>query len=121
MLHGFQLRPKLFNKRSESYIVEKNLVLSVVRDVGDLVRKQARVDGVDHRSGARDRVVDLEVPVAVPRERGDAIGGLDPEALQRIGELARADVRLAEGVAVNRPALDRLRDDLRIAVVAIGM
>ena len=45
----------------------------MVDDVGQLLRKQARVDRMTNVSGAADPVVRLQVPVIVPCQCGDAI------------------------------------------------
>ena len=92
----------------------------VIDDVGDLLREQARIDGVTDGAAARDGVVDLEVAEAVPGERADAVGRSHPERAQRVGELARAPVCVPVGVAVDA-ALDQARDDLGVAVIALGV
>src|SRR5438046_7357584 len=88
-LYRLQQRRELLQQRREAEVEEDVLVLGVVRDVGDLVREQPRIDRVDHRPGAGDRVVDLKMPVAVPGEGRDPLPGLHAEALQRAGELPR--------------------------------
>jgi hypothetical protein len=74
---------------------------------------------VDH-PGAGDRVAELEVAVAVPRERRDAVAGLRAQARERVGELARALVRVTVGIAMD-VALDAARDDLGVPVVPVGV
>ena len=69
-------------------------------------REQARVDGVQHRPRARDAVVDLEVAVAVPGQRGRrGRSSSQPQPSQRVGHL-RARAR---GIARRCSGADRLR------------
>jgi hypothetical protein len=107
------------DNRQEGQVEEQHLVVGVVDDVGDLFRVQAGIDRVQHGAGARDAVIQFEVPVAVPGQRGHPVAHGDAQAVQRIGQLARAGGRIAPGVAV-QVALDAARDDFAIAVVARG-
>ena len=61
----------------------------------------------------------LEVPVAVPRQRGDAVAEEQVFAFERIGDLAGAARHVGPGVAVD-VAFDPSRHDLAVAVVALG-
>ena len=73
---GSQARARgtqLLHQRHEREVEEKHRVLGVVQDPRDLVREKPRVDGVHHRAAAGDGVVELEVAVGIPGERGDAI------------------------------------------------
>ena len=79
-LTDFICERQRLDQRREGEIEEQVSVLGVVDDVGDLLRKQPRIDRVQHRPRAGDAVVELQVAVAVPRERGDAIAGLAPTA-----------------------------------------
>ena len=90
----------------------------MIDDVSDLIGKQPRIDGVDHRAHAGHRVVELEVAIAVPRQRADAIARLHAKTRQSAGEAACTDVGGAIRVAMDR-ALDGARHDLGVAVVAI--
>jgi hypothetical protein len=53
----------------------------VVGDVGDLLRKQARIDGVADGGDAGDGVIDLEVAMAIPGQGADAVLGLDAQRI----------------------------------------
>ena len=75
----FDARRDGFDQRQEGEVEEQHLVFGVVGDVDDLVGVQARVERVQHRARAGDRVVELHVAVAVPGERGDAVAGLDAQ------------------------------------------
>jgi hypothetical protein len=119
MLDRLEQRRELLHQRCEVQVEEDDLVLGVVGDVADLVGKKARVDGVNDGARTGSRVVDLEVPEAVPGERADAVVHPHAQRLQRLGELARARVRVAEGVPMDRAVLDGLGDYFRIAVVPV--
>ena len=94
-------------------------VLGVVDDVGDLLVEEPRVDGVADRAHAGGGVVELEVPVAVPGQRADAVVAAHAQPLQRPREAPRPALRLAVGVAVPA-AVDRVAHHLAPAVVAGG-
>ena len=48
-----QLRVHRLHQRQEGQVEAQHLVLGVVGDPGDLVRVQARVDGVQHAAASR--------------------------------------------------------------------
>jgi hypothetical protein len=87
----------------------------VVGDIGDLLGKQARVDGVADGADAGDGEVELEVAVAVPGERRHPVARLDAEANQGIGQAADALARLGIAVAV-QAAFHGLRHHLDIGI-----
>jgi hypothetical protein len=76
--------------RQEGEVEEQHAILGVVGDVDDLVGMQARVERVQHRAQSRDRVVELEVAVAVPGERRDAVAVARPAASALAIRRARA-------------------------------
>src|SRR6266850_2824631 len=47
-LDALELRPQLLDQRRERRVEEKYLVFRVVRDVGDLVGEEPRIDRMDH-------------------------------------------------------------------------
>ncbi len=57
--------------------------------------KQAEVQRVQYGAHARDRVIELEVPVVVPGQGGDAVTRLDAEPLKRPGKTVDARHHLA--------------------------
>ncbi|MNF61200.1 hypothetical protein D3C84_428360 [compost metagenome] len=65
-------------------------------------------------------VVQLQVTIAIPGQRADPVGGLDAQAGQCTGHLARATVAVTESVAMDI-ALHPPGHDLRIAMMAIGV
>ena len=109
-----------FDQRQEGQVEEDVLVFGVIRDVGDLVFMQARIDGVQDGTHARDAIVQLQVTIAIPCQRADPVGGLDTQRGQRACHLARATVAVTESVAMDI-ALHPPGHDLRIAVMAVGM
>ena len=65
-------RPRERRERRDQRVVdEDDSILGVIDHVGDLVREEARVDGVEDGADAGDREVALEVALRVPRERAD--------------------------------------------------
>ena len=71
-----QLVGEFFQQRNECQIGQHQAIPGVICDPGDLIGKQPRIDGVDHRAHAGHRVVELEVAIAVPGKRSDAIAQL---------------------------------------------
>jgi hypothetical protein len=105
------------DQRQEGHVEAQHLVFGVVGDVGDLVGVQARVDGVQHRAHAADRVVQLHVAVAVPGQRGHAVAATSRPARPAPWPWARRERgQLLVGGAVD-VAFDAARDDLAFAVV----
>src|SRR6202011_4341987 len=90
-------------------IEKDHAILSVVDDVRQLIRRQAEVEGVEHRAETGDCEVQLEMTVTIPAERPDAIAGLDAEPRQCVGEamdaFVEARIRIA-GHAVGGPSGD---------------
>ena len=120
MAHALHLRQQLLDGRQQVQVDEEELILGVIDDVDDLLGKEARVDRVADRAHAGNAVVQLEVAVAVPGQRADAVADLDAQREQRLGDLLRARVGVAIGVAMDR-AFDGAGDDLGVAVVEGGM
>jgi hypothetical protein len=114
------LRRELLDQRDEREVEADDAVAGVVHDVDQLVVEQPRIDRVDHGAHPGHRVVELEMPVAVPRQRAHTVAVADAAPPQGVGELACARVGIAVRVAVDR-ALDRPRDDLGVAMTAVGV
>src|ERR1019366_5501990 len=89
-------------------------------NVADLVGEQARVHRVQHTARAADTVVKFQVPVAVPRQRGDALARLDADCLQRVGDPFRTRRDTGPGSAVKR-AFRIARNNLPITVPGRGV
>ena len=108
-----------FDQGQEGQIEEQHLVFGMVEDVEQLVRVQARVQGVQHRTAAGGGEIQLQVPVAVPGQRGDALRRLHTELAECMGHLTRAVMQLRIGGAVD-VAFDAARDDGHIAAMRVG-
>ena len=115
-----QLRGNGLHQRSEAGIGEQHPIAGMADDVGDVLGMQARVDGVADRSHPRRGVVDLKMPVAVPRERADPVLVPDPQALQHARKPARTVFDGSPGGAMDN-AVVFARDDLAGAVVTRRM
>src|SRR5215471_15394099 len=100
-LDALACRSQLLHQRSEGRVEEYDLVLGIIDDVKELIVEESGIDGVDDRSHARHRVVQLEMPMAVPGERSDPVAGLDAEAAEGAGEAPHADMGVAIGVAMD--------------------
>ena len=78
-------------------VEEDHLVLSVVHDVGELVGKQAEVQGVRHPAGARWGEVELEVARGVPGEGGHPAVLADAQVVEDTAQAPRPLTPLAVG------------------------
>ena len=106
----------MLDQIDEGGIEEHEAVFGVIDDVDDLLDEQARVDGVAHRAHAGDAVVQLEMAVAVPGQRRDAVARFDAERDQRVGEL-RPALQQAGVVGALIGLVRRSRDDLDVGEV----
>jgi hypothetical protein len=68
-----EVPPQPLDQRGEGRVDEQDPVLGVADDVHDLLVEQPRIHGVDDRTHARDREIELVVAVGVPGERADAV------------------------------------------------
>ena len=64
---------KHLDERRKGEVEEYVLIVGVTGNVDELLREQARVNGVHHRTHSGDAVVKLEVAIGVPGERADAL------------------------------------------------
>ena len=76
----------------EAGIDENQAVFGVADDIGDVVVRQARIDGVADRAHAGNGVIKLEMAVAVHGQRGDAVAGFHAEIAQDAGAGAAPSV-----------------------------
>ena len=100
----------------EAGLGEQHLVAGMIDDIADVVGVQARIDRVADRPHARRGIIDLQMSVAVHRQRADPVAGLDAQGLQRPHQPAGPALRVGPGVPVN-VALDILGDDFRCPMV----
>ena len=105
-----ELPGQLVQDRDQRLVDEDQLVVGVLDYEFEVFWEEAQVEGVEHRAHAGDRVVELQVPVVVPAEGGDAVAVLDPQSLERAGQAVDPGHHLAIGGAVNTRLL--LGDDL---------
>ncbi len=115
-----QAAGQLLQERQEAEIGHDRAVFRVVDDPGDLLGKQARVDGVIDRPDAENAVPCFQVAPGVPGERRHPVAELDAVAVEPLRHFqgARAQRRVVGGV--ERP-LHRARDHLASAVIMPGM
>ncbi len=83
-LDGRQLVSDLLQKRHERQIDQHHAVFRVIDDPGDLIRKQARIDGVIDRADPHDAVPSLKVPPRIPGQGRDPVAELDPVAVEAL-------------------------------------
>ena len=62
-------------------IHENQLIFGVIDDVDQLLGRQARVDRVTHRTLAGNRIIQLEMAITVPCQRGHPIAQLHAKRL----------------------------------------
>ena len=77
-------------------------VFGMVRDKGQVVLVQTRVEGVENRAGARDSEIRFEVLIRVPSKGADPFTIFYSELLQGYGELFGTGDEIGVGVAVER-------------------
>jgi hypothetical protein len=117
---GFAGGRKFLDQRYKSQIEQHVAVFGVIGDVGNLLREQARVDGVHHCSHTRDAVERLQMPVTVPCHSADAVAHLHAEFGERTGQLSGPAIHVSIGIAVN-PAFYQTGHDFRVTVIAVRM
>ena len=119
-LHALQFGLHLLQQRHEGQVDKDELILGMVRDVDDLLREQARVDRVQHRTEAGDAVVAFQVAVGVPGQGSDSVTQLHAQPGEGVGKLFRALVGIRIGVAMDR-AFDGAGHDFRPPVIGGGI
>ena len=102
-LHARNGRGERFEHGEEVRVQENDAVPGMVDDVLEVPGPEAHVQGMQHGADRRHRVVELQVPPAVPHEARDPVPERDPEVEEAVRELAGAaagvGVRLAMGAA----------------------
>ena len=107
-------------ERRETGVDEQHMIFGVVDDVGDIVRRQARIDGVADRAYAGNAVIKFEMAVAVHGQRGDAVAEADAQLPQRSHQLSRAQLQRPV-VRARDAAVIAARHHFGVAVVAGGV
>ena len=90
VLDGLQLLADRLERRPARGIDDEHPVGRVIDDVGDVLRGEPDVHGVQDRAHQRGREVGLEMAVGVPGERADAVALADAERLEGTGQPGRA-------------------------------
>ena len=90
MFDGGAARMHGLHQRQEAQVKTQHLVFCVVGDPGNLVRVQARVDGMQDPARATHAVIDFKVAIAVPGQRGNPVAKRQLQPIQRIGHFAGA-------------------------------
>ena len=115
-LHRRHAPRQRFEQGKRVRVGDDHPVLRVADDVLEVARRQADVQGVQHRPHPRRRVVRLQMAGTVPHERADAVAGDDARirqgVRQRMGAVPRRRERLAARTGCRRrDDLDVRRDD----------
>ena len=90
MLDRGALGMDFFDDGQKGHVKAHDLVLGVVGDPSNLIRVQARIDGVQHPARATDAEIQLEVAITVPGQGGHTVAKGQAQTIQSIGHLARA-------------------------------
>ncbi|MNT22939.1 hypothetical protein D3C72_1583410 [compost metagenome] len=106
------------DQRRKRQVEEQDPVFRMVDDVFEMLRRQPRVDRVQHGAKAHYREVQFEMAIGVGRQRRHHAAMPDTELLQGNRQAARALAKLAPVAAVDG-AFDRARDDLDVRVEAL--
>ena len=117
---GADRRRNLRQKRCEGRVGEQNAVFSVGHDEGDVLRRQAWIDGVADRAHAGDAIVEFEVAEIVPGERRHAIAEADAEPAERPRKPPAAPFDLGVGRSMQGWAAE-VRDHFRSAAMTRGV
>ena len=112
-----ELVPQAGHQRREGGVEEQQAVVRVVDDIGHLLRRQARVDGMANGADTGDGVIQLQMAVAVPGQGGDPVAGLHAQRHQAVGQPRHPLQSLRIALAV-QAALHGHRYDFRFAVNA---
>ena len=88
------------NNGTECRVKEDGRVFGVANHPGDLFRVQPRVDGVHNRADTGNRIVNLDMAVIIPGDRGDPVTGLHACGNQSIGQFFRSLGAIFPSIAV---------------------
>ena len=102
-------------QRQQHVVHDDEAVAGMVDDVGEVNRRQAQIERVQHAARAGDAEIGFEMRVVIPGQRADAVAALKPGFLQRLRQQARAAVKIGISVGVQR-LVRHPRDDLDLAV-----
>lgn len=94
-----QFPADLFEHREEIRIHQQYIGLCVVQRVGNLLGRQAHVDGLQHAAEHRHGEKTLEIAMAVPVHDGDGVAGLQAELAQHVAQALDAHVEVGVSMA----------------------
>ena len=99
--------------------VEKHVLgLGVVQHPGDLIGREARIDGVDDRADAGNGIVKLQMPVRIPGDRGDTVARLHFQRPgQHVGKAFGPRMAVLPAIAVDLPRIGQAADDFAAPVI----
>ena len=104
-LHRGQLTGNTVVQRHELTVDQHETVFGMVHGVENLIRRQADVDGVQHRAEHGNGEHALQIAVAVPVHDSHGITGLDPRLAKHVGQardtLVEGGVAVAQLVAID--------------------
>src|SRR6202044_2399603 len=89
-LDARQLVGELLQERYEGEIGHHHAIPGVIDDPGDLLGKQARIDGVIDGADADNAVPAFQMPPGVPSKRRHAIAKFDAAAVEPLGHAQSA-------------------------------
>jgi hypothetical protein len=118
--YRFEPWSQLLYERGKTNVKEEVLVFRMIDDVLNLLKKQARIDGVQHRSHTRGAEKQFQVPVTVPGHGADAVTLLDPEGSQSPCELPGTTIKIRISAAV-RWGVRRAGNNWNVRMGARGM
>ena len=120
---AFNIRNFRFNRLQNGHkgqIRENHFIFSVIDNIDQLLGKQARVQRVIHAANAGNAIPSLNMAVGVPRQSGDDILLAHAEALQRLAQLAGAQMQLRISFAMDI-AFNKAWYDFALTVIDHGM
>ena len=106
----------LLGNRQEAHVKAHHFVFGVVGNPNNLVWVQAWVEGVNHAATAAHPKIQLQMPVAIPRQGGHPCALAHLPLIQGIGHLTRAVRNGGPCTAVNI-ALNTARHNFHITMV----
>ena len=119
-LDAFELPGEFLQQRHEHRIDKNVPVFGVVDDEGDLLGEQPRIDRMADITGAADAIINLQVPIVVPGERGHPVAPFQAEAVERGRKLFCPPDGIADRITVSG-VVHRNRHDFAIGMKTRGV
>ncbi len=115
-----QPRPQTGDAGGEAAVEQQHLAAGMVDGVHDLLIRQPRIGGVQHRADAGYGEEQFVMTMGVPGQRRHAVAGADAQRTQHTGSL-RGAVRKAGVVVPPEGFIDQPRDDFAVAMGTGGV